>query len=414
MKKVLVVFGTRPEAIKLVPVIFALRAHPDKFRTIVCTTGQHRQMLDQVLGFFGVTPDHDIGVMLEDQNLFDLTSALLGGLRRILDLEAPDLVVVQGDTTTSFVAGLAAFYRQVPVAHVEAGLRTYDLHQPFPEEANRHMLSVLADHHFAPTEWARRNLLRENVPEDRIWVTGNTGIDALLRAVAILESQPAQPSPSPIDEAGDEAGEERRLVLVTGHRRESFGPGFERICRALRRIADRNPDVDIVYPVHLNPNVRKPVFAILGGDGAEAAAPNIRLIEPLDYAAFVALMQRSLPDPDGLGRHPGGSAVFGQTGPRHARDDRAPRGSRRRRGRAGRHGGGPHRRGDAAPARRPGPIPGDGAAREPLRRRDGRREDRRYPAGDGLRRRGSGGEAPSPSITGRGCDRSRPVAGGLT
>lgn len=291
MKKALVVFGTRPEAIKLVPVIIALRARPDQFRTIVCTTGQHRQMLDQVLEFFGVDPDHDMRVMVEDQNLFDLTAALLGGIRRILDREAPDLVVVQGDTTTSFVASLAAFYQRIPVAHVEAGLRTDHRSQPFPEEANRHLLSVLADYHFAPTEWARRNLLRENVAEDRIWVTGNTGIDALLRAVDLLERRPA--APAALRSPSEDAGTGRRLVLVTGHRRESFGDGFARICRALRAIATRNPAVDIVYPVHLNPNVRKPVFEILRGNGNRGGPDNIQLIEPLDYAEFVALMQKS-------------------------------------------------------------------------------------------------------------------------
>jgi UDP-N-acetylglucosamine 2-epimerase (non-hydrolysing) len=291
VKKALVVFGTRPEAIKLVPVIIALRARPDKLRTIVCTTGQHRQMLDQVLEFFGVDPDHDMRVMVEDQNLFDLTAALLGGIRRILDREAPDLVVVQGDTTTSFVASLAAFYQRIPVAHVEAGLRTDQRFQPFPEEANRHLLSVLADYHFAPTEWARRNLLRENVAEDRIWVTGNTGIDALLRAADLLEGRPAEPAA--LRSPSEDASTGRRMVLVTGHRRESFGEGFARICRALRAIATRNPAVDIVYPVHLNPNVRKPVFEILRGNGNRGGPDNIQLIEPLDYAEFVALMQKS-------------------------------------------------------------------------------------------------------------------------
>jgi UDP-N-acetylglucosamine 2-epimerase (non-hydrolysing) len=299
VKKVLVALGTRPEAIKLASVILELKKHPDTFQTVVCATGQHRQMLDQVLTFFGIEPDHDVDVMREDQSLSDLTAAILTGLRDVLVREAPDIVLVQGDTTTTFVASLAAFYHKIPIGHVEAGLRTGDKYHPFPEEKNRQLVGALADYHFAPTAWAGRNLIAEGVAPDRIWTTGNTGIDSLFAALDLLRGAggavPVDPAatglPATVTAGG---GTERRMVLVTGHRRESFGEGFERICRALRAIGDANPDVDIVYPVHLNPNVRKPVFAMLGQDHGPGPGPsNIHLIEPLDYKHFVGLMARS-------------------------------------------------------------------------------------------------------------------------
>ncbi len=285
--RILTIFGTRPEAIKLAPVIGQLR-RSSTLQPVVCVTAQHRQMLDQVLSTFGITPDHDLNVMAPGQDLFDITERSLSGLKTVLDRERPDLVLVQGDTTTAFVAALAAFYRRIPVGHVEAGLRTYDTHRPFPEEANRRFVSVVANYHFAPTEWSRSNLLAERVSEDRIWVTGNTVIDALL-LVAEEQKKPEADrrwkdhfrKTWQIDLAAD-----RKLVLVTGHRRENFGQGFENICQALRALAER-PDVRIVYPVHLNPNVQEPVRRLLG------AKQNITLIEPLEYEPFVFLMRHA-------------------------------------------------------------------------------------------------------------------------
>lgn len=303
MKTVLVALGTRPEAIKLASVILELKKHPEDFRTIVCSTGQHRQMLDQVLAFFGIQPDHDVEVMVENQSLFDLTAGMLTGLRSILDREAPDIVLVQGDTTTTFVASLAAFYLKIPIGHVEAGLRTHDKHRPFPEEKNRHLVSVLADFHFAPTQWAAQNLIAEGIPQDSIWTTGNTGIDSLFKALELIRrtgTDGAIPTTDSTENTGNtgialpepvatNTNSDRRMILVTGHRRESFGDGFQRICHALRKIARSNPDVDIVYPVHLNPNVRGPVFDFLGQRDATTPS-NVHLIEPLDYPHFVNLM----------------------------------------------------------------------------------------------------------------------------
>lgn len=278
---VMVVFGTRPEAIKLAPVVRALRAR----RSVhVCVTGQHRTMLDQVLSVFQLQPDSDLAVMKPNQDLFDVTANVVHALRPVLAEVRPRLVVVQGDTTTTFAASLAAFYVGAAVAHVEAGLRTYDKHRPFPEEINRRLTSVLADLHFAPTHWAAGNLRREGVAEERIFVTGNTGIDALLWVAGELAAGRMQPS---LPAAVEEVTQRWRTVLVTGHRRESFGAGFERICRALREIVEREPDVAVVYPVHLNPNVREPVFRLLGRH------PRLVLLEPLQYVSFVALMQRA-------------------------------------------------------------------------------------------------------------------------
>jgi UDP-N-acetylglucosamine 2-epimerase (non-hydrolysing) len=280
MRKILLIFGTRPEAIKLCPVIRSLREHPDRFDVKVCVTAQHREMLDQVLEAFGVQPDHDLDLMLPGQTLFQSTSRILAGLEKVLESERPALVIVQGDTTTTFCGALAAFYLHIPVGHVEAGLRTGDLRQPFPEEMNRVLTSHLADLHFAATEKAAENLRREGVNPAAISVTGNTGIDAVLYVRDGLAEGRLQ------GKCWTELDPTKKLIVVTAHRRESFGGGFERICRALATIADR-ADVQVVYPVHPNPNVQDPVQRYLAGH------PNIRLIEPLSYVPFVDLMRRA-------------------------------------------------------------------------------------------------------------------------
>lgn len=278
---VMVVFGTRPEAVKLAPVVQALR---ERVPVKVCVTAQHRQMLDQVLEAFDVKPDIDLNLMKANQDLFDITANALVGLRDVYAAHQPRLVLVQGDTTTTFAAALAAFYQHIQVGHVEAGLRTNDKQRPFPEEMNRRLATSLADWHFPPTAWSRDNLLREHVAADRIFVTGNTGIDALLAMVADFD-RGRVPSALP-EEVAKRLGD-RRMILVTGHRRESFGPGFERICHALRSIVEAHPDVVLVYPVHLNPNVQEPVYRLLGD------LDRLLLIRPLDYVPFVALMRRS-------------------------------------------------------------------------------------------------------------------------
>jgi len=276
---VLVAFGTRPEAIKMAPVIAALRARAPRIRTRVAVTAQHREMLDQVLLLYGIVPDHDLDIMRPRQTLTQITTRALDRLGRLLDERPPDLVLVQGDTTTTFAAALAAFYRRIPVGHVEAGLRTYDKFHPFPEEINRRLTSHIADWHYAPTPRARRALVREGVEPSRILVTGNTVIDAVL-AVA---KKPLGGSPIP----GWKPDPEGRLILVTAHRRENFGAPLESICLALRDLVDRYPDVEVIYPVHLNPQVRGPVRALLGG------RERIRLVPPMPYHPFVALMARS-------------------------------------------------------------------------------------------------------------------------
>lgn len=282
--KVLTVFGTRPEAIKMAPVVLGLAADR-RFDSHVCITGQHREMLDQVTGLFGITAHHDLAVMREGQDLYGVTMAILGGLKPVLAETAPDIVLVHGDTATTLAATLAAYYARIPVGHVEAGLRTGNLYSPWPEEGNRRVTGALAALHFAPTETSRQSLLRENVPDEAIIVTGNTVVDALLQVTGRIAADAALQA----DLAGrfDFLDPARRMVLVTGHRRESFGGGFERICQALRQISDRFGDVDIVYPVHLNPNVREPVQRLLGD------APNIHLIAPQDYLPFVWLMDRA-------------------------------------------------------------------------------------------------------------------------
>jgi len=286
-RRVSFIFGTRPEAIKLAPVILEFRKKR-KIECRVCVTAQHRQMLDQVLDVFNIVPDADLDLMRPGQGLGDLTSRAVSALDRYLAKEKPDLVLVQGDTTTVFCAALAAFYHHVPVGHVEAGLRTGDMNAPWPEEANRVLTSRLAAMHFAPTARSRDNLLREGVPPDRVFVTGNPVIDALMLAVKRVRRNP--PRIPGLAATGKSAESGKRMVLITGHRRENFGPGFENICLAIAELARKFPETDFVYPVHLNPQVRGPVNRILG---KTARHGNVRLLEPLPYLQFVALMEKS-------------------------------------------------------------------------------------------------------------------------
>jgi UDP-N-acetylglucosamine 2-epimerase (non-hydrolysing) len=280
MKNVLFIFGTRPEAIKLCPVVLELRKCPDLFNVRVCVTAQHRAMLDQVLEAFDVRPDHDLDLMLPGQTLFQSTSRILTGLEPVLSSEQPDMILVQGDTTTTFCGALAAFYKRIPIGHIEAGLRTHDLSQPFPEEMNRVVTGRLATLHFAATRAAADNLCREGVDPVTISVTGNTGIDAVLYIRSGLEQGRLQGA------GWNMLDPLKKLIVVTAHRRESFGPGFERICTALAELA-RRPDVQIVFPVHPNPNVQDPVNLFLQNE------PNVLLIEPLGYVPFVDLMRRA-------------------------------------------------------------------------------------------------------------------------
>ncbi|MDP3834877.1 MAG: UDP-N-acetylglucosamine 2-epimerase (non-hydrolyzing) [Hydrogenophaga sp.] len=285
--KVMFVFGTRPEAIKMAPVVKEFQAASPAIETVVCVTAQHREMLDQVLQLFDIRPEHDLNVMKPGQDLYDITSNILIGLKAVLVNERPDLVLVHGDTTTTLAASLAAFYARVPVGHVEAGLRTGNKLAPFPEEVNRRLTGAIADLHFAPTEAARANLLREGVDPGSIHVTGNTVIDALVAVVDRLKDSPALREEMDSRFAFLDPG--KRLILVTGHRRENFGEGFEQICQALADIAAQEPDVEVLYPVHLNPNVRKPVNEIL----AAMQLTNVHLIDPVDYLPFVYLMNRA-------------------------------------------------------------------------------------------------------------------------
>ncbi|KFX66742.1 UDP-N-acetylglucosamine 2-epimerase [Burkholderia sp. K24] len=282
--RILLTFGTRPEAIKMAPLVKRLR-NTKGIDCFVCVTGQHREMLDQVLSLFQIRPHFDLNVMKRGQDLYDVTTSIMLGMRDVLADCRPDLVLVHGDTTTTMAAGLASFYQRIPVGHVEAGLRTGNLLSPWPEEANRKLTGVLATTHFAPTQRARQNLLAENVPDERIVVTGNTVIDALLHVRELLANDPQLRAAAEL--RLPKLAPDRRMVLVTGHRRESFGDGFERICSALARLAHAHPDVDIVYPMHLNPSVREPVNRLLSN------IPNVHLIEPLDYLPFVHLMDRA-------------------------------------------------------------------------------------------------------------------------
>ena len=281
-RAVMTVMGTRPEVIKLAPVIRELERRPNDFASIVCVTGQHRDMLDQTLEVFGISPAHDLNIMTADQSLAQVTERAIAGFERLFEQERPEVVLVQGDTTTALCGALVGYYHQVTVGHVEAGLRTGHKYVPFPEEGNRRLIGQIADYHFAPTTAARAALVSSGVPDDMIFVTGNTVIDALLLIRSQLSEPPASVPQSMVASIG-----QGNVVLVTGHRRESFGGDFENICRAIRDVADAFPDVTIVYPVHLNPNVREPVFRVLGDH------PRIHLIEPLPYQAFVWLMDRA-------------------------------------------------------------------------------------------------------------------------
>jgi UDP-N-acetylglucosamine 2-epimerase (non-hydrolysing) len=285
--KVMVVFGTRPEAIKMAPLVKALQQAAPAIQTVVCVTAQHREMLDQVLRLFEIQPDHDLNVMKPGQDLFDITANILTGMKSVLAAERPDLVLVHGDTSTTLAASLAAYYTQARVGHVEAGLRTGNKWAPFPEEMNRRVTGAVADVHYAPTTAAKANLLREGVADRSILVTGNTVIDALLAVVAKLRAD--QGLRQRLDTEFSFLNPDRRLILVTGHRRENFGEGFQNICQALADIAEAHPEVDVLYPVHLNPNVRKPVQDIL----AARQLSNVHLIDPVDYLPFVYLMNRS-------------------------------------------------------------------------------------------------------------------------
>lgn len=283
--KNLIIFGTRPEAIKMAPLVHEFRKYNDLFQTRVCVTAQHREMLDQVLEFFEIQPDYDLNLMKPNQSLYGLTAAIITEMEAVLQDFEPDNVYVHGDTTTTMAAGLAAFYSGARVCHVEAGLRTFDKHAPFPEEINRSIAGVVSDLHFAPTETSRENLLRENTPESQVVITGNTVIDALKFSVAKVNAPGYADAETKALEAGLDL--DKRIVLVTGHRRENHGQGFVNICKALRLLSESHPSVQIVYPVHLNPNVKGPVYELLSG------IENIRLIDPLSYPAFVWLMARS-------------------------------------------------------------------------------------------------------------------------
>ena len=295
MKTILLVFGTRPEAIKMAPLVKALQGDAEHFRTIVCVTGQHREMLDQVLRIFDIHPDFDLNIMKAGQDLYDITSRVLLGMRDVLEQVHPDVVLVHGDTTTSTAAALSAFYQQIPVGHVEAGLRTYNIYSPWPEEMNRQITSRIATYDFAPTPLSRENLLNEKVDDAKIFITGNTVIDALHMVVGKLKSDSALAADqeSILRVAGYDVNRlekhVRRLVLITGHRRENFGDGFLSICRAIKDLTRKYPDVDFVYPMHLNPNVRKPIHEVFAGE----VSPNMFFIEPLEYLSFVYLMEKS-------------------------------------------------------------------------------------------------------------------------
>ena len=292
----MLVFGTRPEAIKMAPLVKEFQKYPEAFDTIVCVTGQHRQMLDQVLGLFGIVPEYDLDIMKQGQDLYDITSRVLLGLRDVLKEAKPDVVLVHGDTTTSTAAALAAFYQQIPVGHVEAGLRTHNIYSPWPEEINRQITSRIATYNFAPTPLSKSNLLREAVDEKSIVITGNTVIDALYWVVNKIKNDGALSAElkNILSQSGydvERLAGGRKLVLITGHRRENFGDGFINMCTAIKDLTQKYPDVDFVYPMHLNPNVRKPIHEVFGED--LSGLPNMFFIEPLEYLSFVYLMEKS-------------------------------------------------------------------------------------------------------------------------
>lgn len=296
MRKILLVFGTRPEAIKMAPLVKEFQRNRNTFQTIVCVTGQHREMLDQVLELFEINPDYDLNIMKQGQDLYDITTRVLIGMRDILKEVQPDVVLVHGDTTTSTAAALAAFYQQIPVGHIEAGLRTYDIYSPWPEEMNRQITSRIATYHFAPTALSKNNLLNEGVNGNSIYVTGNTVIDALYWVINRIKSSEdlKQSLSSVIQSNGYEVSRligGRKMVLITGHRRENFGDGFLSLCKAIKTLAENYPDVDFIYPMHLNPNVRKPIREVFGEYLSELR--NMFFIEPLEYLSFVYLMEKS-------------------------------------------------------------------------------------------------------------------------
>ncbi len=296
MKTVMLVFGTRPEAIKMAPLVKEFQKHPEEFKTIVCVTGQHREMLDQVLQIFEITPEYDLNIMKQGQDLYDVTARVLTGMRDVLSETKPNVVLVHGDTTTSTAAALAAFYQQIPVGHVEAGLRTHNIYSPWPEEMNRQITGRIAEYDFAPTPLSRENLLKENVDETKITVTGNTVIDALYMVVYKIKNNPELNSDLKgiLKTAGydvERLSDGKKLVLITGHRRENFGEGFISMCKAIKALTEKYPDVDFVYPMHLNPNVRKPIHEVFGED--LSGLGNMFFIEPLEYLSFVYLMEKS-------------------------------------------------------------------------------------------------------------------------
>ena len=290
----MLVVGTRPEAINMAPLVKEFQKHPREIETIVCVTGQHREMLDQVLHIFDIQPDYDLNIMKQGQDLYDVTARVLTGMRDVLKESRPDLVLVHGDTTTSTASALAAFYQQIPVGHIEAGLRTHNIYSPWPEEMNRLITGRIATYHFSPTSLSRQNLLDEGIEEEAITVTGNTVIDALYMVVDKIKADQSLDSrlKSILDTAGydiDRLNRGRRLVLITGHRRENFGAGFIHMCEAIKTLAEKYPEVDFVYPMHLNPNVRKPIHEVFG----TGQLPNLFFIEPLEYLSFVYLMEKS-------------------------------------------------------------------------------------------------------------------------
>ena len=292
----MLVFGTRPEAIKMAPLVKEFQKWPEDFETIVCVTGQHREMLDQVLHIFDIRPDYDLDIMKQGQDLYDVTARVLTGMRDVLKKASPDIVLVHGDTTTSTAAALAAFYQQIPVGHVEAGLRTHNIYSPWPEEMNRQITGRIATYHFSPTPLSKSNLLKENVSEDRITVTGNTVIDALYWVVDKIKSDRKLDADleTILKDAGydvNRLSDGKKLVLITGHRRENFGDGFINMCTAIKDLSHKYPDVDFVYPMHLNPNVRKPIHEVFGEDLGNLG--NMFFIEPLEYLSFVYLMEKS-------------------------------------------------------------------------------------------------------------------------
>ena len=296
MKKIMLVFGTRPEAIKMAPLVKEFQKHSDKFQTIVCVTGQHREMLDQVLHIFEIVPDYDLNIMKQGQDLYDVTARVLLGMRDVLKEAQPDIVLVHGDTTTSTAAALASFYQQIPVGHVEAGLRTHNIYSPWPEEMNRQLTGRIATYHFAPTPLSRKNLLTEGISESRITVTGNTVIDALYMVVDKIKKDKVLDAA--LEKVLKESGYDvnrlsggKKLVLITGHRRENFGDGFISMCKAIKALTEKYRDIDFVYPMHLNPNVRKPIHEVFGEN--LFGLGNMFFIEPLEYLSFVYLMEKS-------------------------------------------------------------------------------------------------------------------------